>query len=96
MLFDDYAKPLIDAKPNLLVAWYLMASYAYYIEDDPILSDGFFDHICKELLAKWDTIEHMHKHLFTKEDLEAGTCLIREYPGMVSGGVGALRATQLS
>lgn len=64
------------------VARYLMASYAYYIEDDPIMSDGEFDELCKILLENWDKLNHPHKANITKPDLEAGTFL-GEYPTIV-------------
>ena len=77
--------------PNMMVPWYLMASYAYYEEDDPILSDGLFDGLAKRMLESWDTIEHWHKDLITKEDLEAGTLLNRNYPPRVINAVKSLR-----
>lgn len=64
------------------VARYLMASYAYYVEDDPIMTDGEFDELCKNLLEDWDKIDHPHKANITKSDLEAGTFL-GEYPTIV-------------
>ena len=42
--FDEESKNLdhqcldvIDSNINMTVPWYLMAAYAYYVEDDPIL-----------------------------------------------------------
>lgn len=64
-----------------------MCSYAYYICDAPVISDGLFDKICVDLLKKWDSITHRHKDLITKADLRAGTCLISKYPGIVIGAV---------
>ena len=45
---------------NMLVPFYLMASYAYYEEDDPIVSDAEYDTICRMLDENWDTVEHSH------------------------------------
>lgn len=64
---------------------YLMASYLYYVENRSILSDTEFDQLCKELLDAWDQIDHRHKHLTTKEDLEAGTGYAIQYPSIVIG-----------
>ena len=68
------------------IARYLMCAYAYYVEDDPLISDSEFDQLGQELLQNYDSIEHMHKHLVTKKDLEAGTYL-GEYPELVKGAV---------
>ena len=68
------------------VPWFLMASFLYYQHDIPLLTDEFFDSMCKQLLARWDEVEHMHKHLIDREHLSAGTGFdITEYPSMVQG-----------
>lgn len=64
---------------------YLMASYLYYVENRSILSDTEFDQLCMDLLAGWDQLDHRHKHLTTKEDLEAGTGYAIQYPSIVIG-----------
>ena len=79
-----------DKSINMLVPWYLMASYAYYEQDDPIIEDATFDRCAKNMLHHWDDIEHMHKHLITTDMLEAGT-YIGDYPGMVMGAVNSIR-----
>ena len=61
-MFDKKAAEIFDKNINMMVPWYLMASYAYYKEDDPILSDQFFDNMAKVMLDKWEEIEHFHKH----------------------------------
>lgn len=81
---------ICDDNPNMLVPWYLMAAYAYYVEDDPILEDARFDHMAKRILHLWDEIEHMHKDKLTKSDLEAGTFL-GEYPSRIKGALDDLR-----
>ena len=72
------------------LSMYLMAAYAYYVEDDPIMSDWHFDMLAKYLLENYDTIEHQHKHLVTKDDLRAGTYL-GEYPLIVRGALNVYR-----
>jgi len=91
MNLDKQAQEIFDSNINMMVPWYLMASYAYYQEDDPILSDHFFDNMGKVMLDKWDSIEHFHKHLIGTMDLVAGTYL-GEYPKRVIGGLEDLRA----
>jgi len=91
MIFDKQAQEIFDKNINMMVPWYLMASYAYYKEDDSILSDAFFDNMAKVMLEKWDSIEHFHKYLIGPMDLAAGTYL-GEYPERVKGGLDELRA----
>lgn len=81
-----------DRNVNMLVPWYLMAAYAYYVQDDPILEDATFDRMCRRMLECWDDIKHQHKHLITIEYLKAGTYL-GEYPKRVEGGLKSLRET---
>jgi hypothetical protein len=90
-MLDDHAAQLFVENINMMVPWYLMAAYAYYKEDDPILSDTFFDSMAKTMLAVWDDIEHRHKHLITVDDLEAGSYL-GEYPSIVEGALKDLRS----
>lgn len=80
------------ANINMTVPWYLMAAYAYYVDDNPILEDNTFDKLAKRIAAQWDTIEHRHKSYLTKDMLEAGTFL-GNYPPQVEGAVSDVRAT---
>lgn len=75
------------------IAKYLMCAYAYYVEDDALITDAEFDELGKWLLKNYDSVEHMHKHLVTKDDLNAGTYL-GEYPSMVKGAVKSWRISQ--
>jgi len=88
--YDKHCLDKIDKNNNMLVPWYLMAAYAYYVEDDPILSDQVYDRVVQKIIANWDAIEHQHKHLLSLEQLQAGTYL-GEYPSMVKGAVKELR-----
>ena len=81
-----------DRNVNMTVPWFLMAAYAYYVQDDPILTDSTYDRLCRRMLEEWDKIEHMHKHLITKNDLEAGTYL-GEYPSRIEGAIKSLRSS---
>lgn len=89
-MLDDHAAKLFAKNINMMVPYYLMAAYAYYVEDDAIFTDGFFDNMAKTMLAVWDDIEHWHKHLITVDDLTAGTYL-GEYPSIVEGALNDLR-----
>ncbi len=89
--YDKVAQDKIDSNINLTVPWYLMAAWAYYEDDDPILSDFYFDNLARKIMTHWDKIEHMHKDFISKDDLEAGTFL-GKYPSRVKGAVKTLRS----
>ena len=67
-----------------------MCSYAYYIDDEPLISDAQFDQLAKFILENWDAIDHPHKKFVSKNDLAAGTFL-GKYPSMVKGAVASYR-----
>ena len=69
--------------PNMLVPYYLMYSYAYYKENESLISDTEYDDICKQIIEKWDNITHWHKSLLTLDALKAGTGYNIEYPNRV-------------
>jgi len=81
---------ICDDSINMYVPWYLMAAYAYYVEDNPILEDSTFDKMAKRILDQWDEIEHPHKKCLSKDMLEAGTFL-GEYPTRVKGALDSVR-----
>jgi len=91
-MLDDHIAKLFAKNINMMVPWYLMASYAYYEQDDAIFSDAFFDEMGKTMLACWDDIKHFHKEYITKGDLEAGTFL-GKYPSRVEGALKSVRET---
>jgi hypothetical protein len=78
------------------ISLYLMAAYAYYKDDDPIMADFMFDDLAKHLLETIDSLPaHPHKHLLTKDDLRAGTYL-GEYPEIVIGALEQYKRKVLS
>ncbi len=75
-------KPYLK-NPNMLVPYYLMYSYAYYQENESLITDTEYDDICRELIDKWDSITHWHKRLLNLESLKAGTGYDIKYPDRV-------------
>jgi NAD-dependent DNA ligase len=67
-----------------------MAAYAYYVEDDPILTDAQYDRLVKRMISNWDKIQHRHKELISLDTLKAGSYL-GEYPSIVEGAVKQVR-----
>ena len=54
MNFDAKCLEITSKNPNMLVPWYLMAAWAYYEDDNPILSDSVFDDLAKTMHKKWE------------------------------------------
>ena len=59
---DEYARWCIGEAPHCNVAWWLIAFYLYYMRDIALVTDGYYDELCADLAARWDAIEHLHKH----------------------------------
>ncbi len=59
---DAYARHCIADTPNVIVSWWMMASWLYS-----------YDELCGDLDARWDAIEHPHKHLVDRAALSAGS-----------------------
>ena len=89
-MIDKHAKKIFDENINRIIPYYLMGSYAYYVNDNPIFTDAFYDSMAKTILERWDEIEHYHKEAINKDALEAGSFL-GEYPGIVEGALASLR-----
>ena len=85
-----HANKIIKINPNMMIPYYLMASYAYYEESDPIFSDSYFDTLAKNILKEWDNLDHYHKHLLDRDVLEAGS-YIGKYPTIISASLKSLR-----
>ena len=70
---------------NNPIGKYLVHSYIYYQLDNSIISDGEYDKMAKHILENWDDLEHPHKHLISKDALQAGTFLLPEdeYPTII-------------
>lgn len=75
---------------NMAVPYYIMAAYAYYKDDDPIISDTTFDKMAQFILENYDNIDHPHKKYLDRETLEAGTYL-GEYPRLAVDSLKHLR-----
>ena len=75
-----------EKNPNMLIPYYLMFSYLYYEKNISLIEDTEFDKLCSTLLEKYDSVEHMHKHLVSKESLTAGTGYDIKYNNRIIGG----------
>ena len=80
-----------EKNPNMLVPYYLMFSYLYYEKNISLIEDTEFDKLCQILLEKYDSVEHMHKHLVSKESLTAGTGYDIVYTNMIKNSAMKLK-----
>lgn len=96
MTFDSHVAALTQKNPSMAVPWLLMAAYAYYHQDDPILSDGAYDSLADVVVERWNEITHQHKHLLRREELLCASTLYwlaeADYPRRVVGALRGLRA----
>lgn len=90
MNYEETATKYIEENKNLMIPWYLMASYAYYEENDPIFSDYFYDTLAQRMIKEWKNLSHFHKHLISLDDLSAG-CYIGDYPNRIIGAIKHLK-----
>ena len=80
----EYVHYRVTKNVNSAINFYMMASYAYYVLDDPFMSDVDFDWLVKFVKKNYDKINHPHKQYITKDVLDAGTAPTH-YPNMVIG-----------
>ena len=72
-----------EENENMVIPYYLMLSYLYYEQNVSLIDDAEFDKLCKTLLEKLDNLNHMHKHLDSKESLTAGTGYDIKYTNLI-------------
>ena len=88
-------KPYLK-NPNMLVPYYLMYSYAYYKENESLITDSEYDQICQDLITNWNDITHWHKPLLNLESLKAGTGYDIKYPNrVVAAAIALIKESQL-
>jgi NAD-dependent DNA ligase len=78
---EEYYETTARNRHGTPVAMYLMAAYAYYVDDEPIMSDYEFDMLARTILKEYDKYSK-HPHCPTQDDLRAGTYL-GKYPTIV-------------
>lgn len=71
--FDEAVRECFKKNKNSCISFWLVSSYCYYIRHESLMSDEAFDKMSKWVLDNYDLLEHNHKHLITKEMLEAGS-----------------------
>ena len=90
--YDDYALERTSYNINLLPAFWLMGSYAYYVESMPILSDAAFDAIAKSLSLNFSLIRHPHKWLIDRHRTNTGFYLSQfDYPSIIPHAIRSLK-----
>lgn len=56
-----------------LVPIYLMAGHVYEFHDDPMMTDGAWEILCKRLDDEWLDINHPHKQCIERSEMATGT-----------------------
>lgn len=91
---DDFLRDYITRNINQSVPWFLVTSFLYYRENVSVISDEAFDWLCKQMVERWDEINHEHKQFVSLDDLRAGTGYALDWarlPGRVYGTAGELK-----
>lgn len=96
-LLDARCRDSVAKNIHCSVGWLMMASYGYYKQDMPILSDGMYDWLAKFIAANWDKIRHPHKRFMDRASLRSTSSLelgdglgLDTYPNMTRSAYGRL------
>jgi hypothetical protein len=90
-MYDEYCRKKIRFNPNMLIPWWIMAAYAYEVEDDPIISDALFDEIAVRIKNEWDDIDHWHKPLLDRDMVKSAIAIDGKYPTRAIEALKAVR-----
>lgn len=73
--------------PNMLIPFFLMASYAYYNRAMNMMPDNAFDALSGRVYREWDSIKHRHKHMVDRESCRATGVNLNEdqWPKIIIG-----------
>jgi len=72
----------VDIDTNHCVPLFILASYARDVEDDPIVSDGYYERLERKVLTFWDSLEHEHKEKLAVDSANANVSVV-EFPSGV-------------
>ena len=81
-----WARDCFKTNPSSAISFILTAGYLYHFYNRSFLDDETFDKMCKYVYDNYETLEHPHKHLFTKEDMANGSLFHlkeQDYPNIV-------------
>lgn len=76
---DGQVRSLVEQRKVSPVAWWLMASYAYYRLNQSFLQDETFDWLGRYLKGNWDAIKHPNKRLIRRTATFSGY-YVKRYP----------------
>ena len=79
---DVQVRSLVEQRKVSPVAWWLMASYAYYVLNRSLFSDETFDWIGRYIKDNWDAIKHPNKRLIKRAATFSGY-YVKRYPTRV-------------
>ena len=73
MLDEEFQETIDEAGWNVSVPLFICTSILYYKQEESVISDGFFDSMCKKMLRRWDRIVHPHKKYIKLSMLKQGS-----------------------
>ena len=79
---DVQLRSLVEQRKVSPVAWWLMASYAYYELNQSLLQDETFDWLGRYIKDNWEGIEHPNKRLIKQAATFSGY-YVKRYPTRV-------------
>lgn len=79
---DGQVRSLIEQRKVSPVAWWLMASFAYYALNRSLFSDETFDWIGRYIKDNWEGIKHPNKRLIKQAATFSGY-YVKRYPTRV-------------
>lgn len=91
-LLDDYCFYIINKDINMIVPWWLMASYYYYLRDKIIISDQCYDKLGILLNKNRNNISHQHMKIIEHiDDFKTGYDLKEsDYPSITKSAAESL------
>lgn len=83
---EHHARRTVNENAQMLVPWILLASYGYYQQERPLVSDELYDEWCRRLHRTWWRVSHRHKELIARGETTCHVILSEEqYPSIVVG-----------
>jgi hypothetical protein len=87
---ETFKKLMTEWGIDRCLSWYLIASYGYYIADNPIMTDEQYDKLGRRLMKERSGVNHPHKKLLRVTNNNISAFQIKKYPLIVQGAYHSL------
>lgn len=71
--YDEMIRECFKKNKNSCISFWLVGSYCYYLKNESLFKDETFDKLSRWMYDNYDSLEHEHKSLITKDMLKAGS-----------------------